>query len=189
MENALEAMLFASGEPVSIDRMCDALDLAQNDVTRLLGALSDRYAHSGLILVQLGSNWQLATRQAYGAYVKRAMETKRNTPLSQAALETLAVIAYNQPVSRSFVEQVRGVESSGVVNTLVQRGLVEEAGRLDLPGKPIAYKTTSNFLRCFSLASLDQLPPLPKEEEDAVVSPDGLDSHAPEDAPLVLQSP
>ena len=94
------------------------------------------------------------------------MDLKRNTPLSQAALEVLAVIAYNQPVTKAFVEQVRGVDCSGVVGSLTTKGLIEEKGRLELPGRPLLYGTTDNFLRCFQLESLDDLPPLPKPEND-----------------------
>ena len=89
---------------------------------------------------------------------------RRRTPLSSAALEVLAVVAYNQPVTKSFIEQVRGVDCSGVVSTLVEKGLIEERGRLELPGKPLLYGTTKNFLRCFGISDLSELPPLPKEE-------------------------
>ena len=106
------------------------------------------------------SSWQLATKTAYAPDIKDIMDTRRNTPLSPAALEVLAIIAYNQPVSRSFIEQVRGVDSSSTVQTLVQKGLIEEAGRLDLPGRPVSFRTTDVFLRTFGIASLAELPPL-----------------------------
>ena len=93
------------------------------------------------------------------------MDLRRNTPLSQAALEVLAVVAYNQPVTKAFVEQVRGVDCSGVIGSLTAKGLVEEKGRLELPGRPLLYGTTENFLRCFNLQSLDDLPPLPEDEK------------------------
>ena len=114
----------------------------------------------GLVLLQLEDRWQLATKTAYAPYIKDIMDTRRNTPLSPAALEVLAIIAYNQPVSRSFIEQVRGVDSSSTVQTLVQKGLIEEAGRLDLPGRPVSFRTTDVFLRTFGIASLAELPPL-----------------------------
>lgn len=94
------------------------------------------------------------------------MDLRRNTPLSQAALEVLAVVAYNQPVTKAFVEQVRGVDCSGVIGSLTTKGLVEEKGRLELPGRPLLYGTTENFLRCFNISSLDELPPLPEGDED-----------------------
>jgi segregation and condensation protein B len=96
------------------------------------------------------------------------MDIRRNTPLSQAAMEVLAIIAYNQPVTRPFVEQVRGVDCSAVVQGLQQKGLIEEKGRMDLPGRPLLYGTTSNFLRCFGISSLDQLPPLPQKEDNTM---------------------
>ena len=105
----------------------------------------------------------MCTNPDFADYIKKALEIKKNIPLSQAAMEVLAIIAYNQPVTKSFVEQVRGVESSQIVNNLVEKGLVEEAGRLDVPGRPISYKTSINFLRCFGLSGLDKLPPLPDE--------------------------
>ena len=110
--------------------------------------------------------WQMATRPYYGEMVKRILDTRRNAPLSPAALEVLSVIAYNQPVSRSFIEQVRGVDSSSIVAKLLEKGLIEEAGRLDLPGKPIAFQVTDSFLRVFGLGSLADLPPLHGEVGD-----------------------
>ncbi|MFR9194499.1 MAG: SMC-Scp complex subunit ScpB [Ruminococcus sp.] len=110
---------------------------------------------------QLGDSWQMCTHTAYAAVIERAMETKKAAPLSAAAMEVLTIVAYNQPVSKGFVEHVRGVDSSSVVNTLVEKELLMEAGRLDVPGKPIAYATTPHFLRCFGLQSLEELPPLP----------------------------
>ena len=114
--------------------------------------------------MRMENTYQLATKEAYAEYIKKAFDIKRRTPLSPAALEVLAVIAYNQPVTKSFIEQVRGVDCSGVVTTLVEKGLVEERGRLELPGRPLLYGTTKNFLRCFSMSDLSELPPLPKNE-------------------------
>ena len=128
-----------------------------------------RLTESGLMLLHFdGDRWQMATRPYYGEVVKRILDTRRNAPLSPAALEVLAIIAYNQPVSRSFIEQVRGVDSSSTVSKLMERGLIEEAGRLDLPGKPVAFRVTDTFLRVFGLGSLADLPPLhddPQKEE------------------------
>ena len=107
------------------------------------------------------SSYQMCTREEFGEQVRAALETKRSAPLSNAAMEALTIIAYNQPVSKGFVENVRGIDSSSVINNLVEKGLVEEAGRLDVPGKPIVYRTTSVFLRSFGLSSVADLPPLP----------------------------
>ena len=154
---AVEAMLFAHAEPVTAERLAGVLGVEEDAVSRLLLSLRDDYEAEdrGLVLLQLEDRWQLATKTAYAPYIKDIMDTRRNTPLSPAALEVLAIIAYNQPVSRSFIEQVRGVDSSSTVQTLVQKGLIEEAGRLDLPGRPVAFRTTDVFLRCFGLSSLD----------------------------------
>lgn len=163
---ACEAVVFASGEPVHIDRLSQTLELGREDVEKLLHTIQDRYdeQESGVQLVRLEDCWQFCTRSSCAAYVKKAFEIKRNAPLSQAALEVLAVIAYNQPVTRAFVEQVRGVDCSGVVGTLCEKGLIEERGRLELPGRPLLYGTTPVFLRSFGLSSLEELPPLPKED-------------------------
>ena len=159
---AVEAMLFAHAEPVTAERLAGVLGVEEDAVSRLLLSLRDDYEAEdrGLVLLQLEDRWQLATKTAYAPYIKDIMDTRRNTPLSPAALEVLAIIAYNQPVSRSFIEQVRGVDSSSTVQTLVQKGLIEEAGRLDLPGRPVSFRTTDVFLRTFGIASLAELPPL-----------------------------
>ena len=162
---ALEAMLFAHGEPVALDRLADAMHAEPIQVQVLLEKLQREYDErdGGLVLLNFEDRWQMATRPYYGEVVKRILDTRRNAPLSPAALEVLAVIAYNQPVSRSFIEQVRGVDSSSIVTKLLERGLIEEAGRLDLPGKPVAFRVTDTFLRVFGLNSLANLPPLHDE--------------------------
>lgn len=161
----IEAVLFACGEPVSQERLSEATGI---DVPTLAGLMPDlmaRYqsAAHGVQVVKLGNSYQMCTKKELADCVRRALEIRRNTPLSQAAMEVLAVIAYNEPVTKSFVEQVRGVDSSQTVNNLVEKGLVEEAGRLDVPGRPITYRTTAGFLRSFQLSSLQELPPLPDE--------------------------
>lgn len=167
---ALEAILFAYAEPISAARLADALGVEQPVAEGLLQALCDELAREerGLCLLRLENRWQLSTKPAYGDYIKKALDTRRNTPLSQAALEVLSIIAYNQPVSRSFIEQVRGIDSSHTVQSLQQKGLIEEAGRLELPGRPIALRTTDVFLRTFGLSSLQDLPPLHDEEPAAL---------------------
>lgn len=170
---ALEAMLFAHAEPVEAERLADALRLSTVETQELLERLQQRYdeQESGLTLLRFEPDrWQMTTRPYYGEMVKRILDTRRNAPLSPAALEVLAVIAYNQPVSRSFIEQVRGVDSSSTVTKLLEKGLIEEAGRLDLPGKPVAFQVTDTFLRVFGLASLRDLPPLHDEGEAEVLS-------------------
>ena len=114
----------------------------------------------------MDGKYQICTREEYGDDVRKLLEIKKNTPLSQAAFEVLAIIAYNKTVTKSFIEQIRGVDCSGSISNLVQKGLIEEKGRLDLPGRPLVYGTTDRFLRCFSLSSLDDLPDLPNHEEE-----------------------
>ncbi|MEG2166438.1 MAG: SMC-Scp complex subunit ScpB, partial [Ruthenibacterium sp.] len=145
---AIEAMLFAYAEPVSAEKLAEVLEIEVPVVERLLLSLRDDLAERdrGLQLLSMENRWQLSTKNEYGDYIKKALDTRRNTPLSPAALEVLAIVAYNQPVSRSFIEQVRGVDSSSTVQTLLTKGLVEEAGRLELPGHPISFKTTDVFL-------------------------------------------
>jgi segregation and condensation protein B len=159
---AVEALLFAHGEPVTVQRLAETLGVSTAEVETSIDALRERYASedSGLCLLHLDERWQLATKQEYGQFVKSILNTRRNTPLSPAAMETLTIVAYNQPVSRSFIEQVRGVDSSSSVASLMEKGLIEEAGRMDLPGRPIAFRTTDTFLRTFGLTSLHELPPI-----------------------------
>lgn len=163
--SAMEAVLFASGDPVSIDRLSQVFEVSPEKTESIASALEKKLEEnkSGVKLIRLENKYQLATRNEFAEYIKKAFDIKRKTPLSPAALEVLAVIAYNQPVTRSFVEQVRGVDCSGVITTLIEKELIEERGRLELPGKPLLYGTTDNFLRCFSISDLSELPPLPKD--------------------------
>lgn len=166
----LEAILFAGGEPVEIDKICLSIESDKKEVLKLLDMLSEKYKKddSGIELLKLDSSYQLAAKKEYAQYIKTALEIKKNTVLSPAAMEVLAIVAYNQPVTKGFVENVRGVDSSGVVNSLVEKNLLAEAGRLDLPGRPIAYKTTDNFLRSFQLTGLGDLPSVPQQKEQLI---------------------
>jgi len=162
---AIEAILFASGEPVSAARIAEVLEIDLRTAKNLLDGISDDYENreSGICVLKLGDSYQMTSNKDYADKVRAALDIRRNQPLSQAALEVLAIIAYNQPVTRAFMEQIRGVDCSGVVANLCEKELIEEAGRLDLPGRPIAFKTTANFLRAFGISSLDLLPALPAE--------------------------
>lgn len=162
---ALEAVLFASGDPISIERLSQTFEIKPEEVEKCVKELEQKYEDngSGFYVVRLENTYQLVSREEFAPYIKKAFDIKRRTPLSPAALEVLAVIAYNQPVTRAFIEQVRGVDCSGVVSTLVEKGLIEERGRLELPGRPLLYGTTKTFLRSFSLSDLGDLPPLPKD--------------------------
>lgn len=162
----VEAILFASGDPLEIARIAEALDTdietAIIELEKFESSLEER--RSGLTLLRLDDKYQLCTRTEYADKIRAILEIRRNTPLSSAALEVLAVVAYNQPITKSYIEQVRGVDCSGVISTLSQKGLIEECGRLELPGRPLLYATTPDFLRCFCISSLSELPNLPEKE-------------------------
>ena len=165
---SFEAVLFSGGEPITLDRLSQVFDLSIEEVTEVISLLENKYNDElcGIKLVTLENAYQLTTKSEHAEYIKKAFDIKRKTPLSQAGFEVLAVVAYNQPVTKAFIEQVRGVDCSGPIYTLIEKGLIEERGRLDLPGKPLLYGTTKNFLRCFSLKDLSELPPLPKNESE-----------------------
>lgn len=160
---AIEAILFACGEPVEIERLAEVLSIDKAAVREQLNAYgaSLETEDRGIRLLFLEDMVQLCAAEKYETQIVQVANIRKNAPLSNAAMETLAVIAYNQPVTKSFIEQVRGVESGSVVNNLVEKGLVEEAGRLMVPGRPLIYRTTPNFLRCFGLSGLGDLPPVP----------------------------
>ena len=164
---SLEAMLFAAGDPVEPAKLAEVLDIDVENVIKMLGHLEADCDErgSGIRLIRVDGKYQLCTKEEYGEEVRGLLEIKKNTPLSQAAFEVLAIVAYNKTVTRSFIEQIRGVDCSGPVSNLIQKGLIEEKGRLDLPGRPLVYGTTDRFLRCFSLNSLEDLPDLPEEAE------------------------
>ncbi|MFV0496569.1 MAG: SMC-Scp complex subunit ScpB [Candidatus Fimivivens sp.] len=160
LEQTLLAVLFAVGEPIAPDRIAQALDIGEDGVRGLIEHLRDTLdmQNGALQILNLGGQYQLATRNEYTEDIRKVMQERRNVPLSPAALEVLAAVAYNQPVTRAYVEQVRGVDSSGIIASLTEKGLLEEEGRLELPGRPIAYRTTVHFLRTFGLSSIEELP-------------------------------
>ena len=157
LERRIEAILFASGAPVPCERLAAALGMSKAAVYQQVQLLAEQYGREGsaLQILRLEDSFQLATLPQYAPDIRAALVITRNIPLSQAALEVLAVISYNQPVTKAFVEQIRGVDCSAVLNSLVEKRLVEEAGRLELPGRPISYRTTDVFLRCFGLENLE----------------------------------
>ena len=163
LESALEAILFASGEPVQVDRICVALDIDRPTVEQLLQKLMDYYAYErrGIRLLRMEDTWQLCSAPDYADVIRQAFEIRKPAKLSQPALEVLTIIAYYQPATRAYVDQIRGVDSSYTVSLLLERDLIEECGRLAVPGRPIQYRTTQTFLRSFGLSNLDELPELP----------------------------
>lgn len=171
MKNIVEAIVFASGEPIERARLMESTGMSAEALDAVLREIKADYDRRGsaVELLLLGSKAQFATRPQYAEAVRGVLDLKRNQPLSSAAFEVLAIIAYNQPVTRAFVEQIRGVDCGGVMNTLCQRNLIEECGRLDLPGRPLIYCTTSEFLKCFCMSTLAELPEITDAAEAAAV--------------------
>lgn len=168
---AFGAVLFSSGEPVSIDRLTEIFEITFDEVCEITLQLEKQLENTGIELVKLENTYQLCSKSEYGEHVRKMADMRRKAPLSNAAMEVLSVVAYNQPVTKAFVEQVRGVDCSSTVTTLIEKGLLEEKGRLELPGRPLLYGTTKNFLRCFGISDISELPPLP-HDKDGVNQPD-----------------
>ena len=186
LESTLEAVLFAAGDAVSIDRLCEALELPRETVLEAACELSSRYdfEQRGLMLRRIADKLQLCSRPMYAEAVRRVTETRKNASLSPAALEVLTIIAYRQPVTRAFIDQLRGVDSGGTLSSLAEKQMIEEAGRLEVPGRPILYRTTEHFLQAFALESLDDLPALPAFTDNEQLSFD-MEAEPPDPAPLL----
>ena len=168
VESAIEGILFASGEPLPIDRICLALDLDRPTAEQVLQKLGDYYAFErrGIRLVRMEDSYQLCSSPDYADVIRKAFEIRKTAKLSQPALEVLTIIAYYQPTTRAYIDQVRGVDSAYTVTTLLERGLIEACGRLDAPGRPSLYRTSALFLRTMGMQSLDELPVLPDLSSD-----------------------
>lgn len=168
VEAAVEAILFAAGEPLPIERICLALDLDRPTAEQVLQKLGDHYAYErrGIRLVRMEDCYQLCSSPDYADLIRKAFEIRKTARLSQPALEVLTIVAYYQPTTRAYVDQVRGVDSSYTVGLLLERGFIEECGRLQVPGRPRLYRTTKKFLRDFHLSSLEELPEMPGIETD-----------------------
>lgn len=162
IEQAIEAILFAAGYPMRYDKLAEVLGLSVKDIKTMVREMADRFttddSHHGIQLLMYPTTCQLTTKEQYMPYIREALGIRRGGNLSASSMEVLAVVAYNQPVTRSFVDLVRGVDSSYAVNSLLDKGLIEAAGRLDAPGRPMLYVTTDKFLRVFGINSLDELP-------------------------------
>lgn len=160
-EAKIEAMLFASGESVSVGRIADILEITEGVARKTLERMKTKYDNnesSGIRIVRLEDSYQLCTKKEYYDCIRNLTERKRRASLTNAGLEVLSVVAYNQPITRSSIEFIRGVNSDGALNNLIAAGLVEEVGRLDAPGRPILFGTGEEFLRCFDLSSISELP-------------------------------
>ena len=156
----IEAVLFAAGDAVEAKELSEITSIDKATVTLLIERMNDEMNNraGGLQIIRIEEAFQLCTRSELFPYVSKLIEPKRLQGLSNAALEALSIVAYNQPVTRSSIEFIRGVNSDGALSRLIERGLVEECGRLHTPGKPLLFRTTQEFLRCFGLKSIDELP-------------------------------
>jgi len=163
LQNVIESILFVSGEPVKTSRIAAVLEVSEEAIEEAANGLRDMYSFGrrGIRLVKMDDSLQLCSSPEYADHIRRALETRKPPQLSQPALEVLAIIAYFQPVTRVYIEQVRGVDSAYTIGILADRGLVEACGRLSVPGRPVLYRTTHIFLRTFGIESLGQLPELP----------------------------
>ena len=163
IESAIEGILFASGEPLPVNRICLALEIDRPTVEQVLQKLMDYYAYErrGIRLLRIEDSWQLCSAPDYADVIRKAFEIRKPAKLSQPALEVLTIIAYYQPTTRAFVDQIRGVDSAYTMGLLQERKLIEECGRLQVPGRPHLYRTTKQFLRAFHLTSLEDLPEMP----------------------------
>ena len=168
IKRAIEAILFAAGDPVGVDRMAIAIGAGRDQIEENLKALMDAYSFErrGMRIIRLEDAYQMVSAQELSEVISHALETRKPPKLSASALESLTVIAYYQPTTKAFVEQIRGVDSSYTISALLNKKLIEEQGRLSVPGRPILYGTTPDFLRTFGIASLDDLPEvdLPKAQ-------------------------
>ena len=184
IESAIEAILFAAGYPVKYQKLSEVLGLDVKNTKRIVEHMSKEYngekSKRGIQLLIFPDSCQLSTKEPYAPYIREALGIKRGGNLSASSMEVLAVIAYNQPVTRSFIDQVRGVDSSYAVNSLIDKSLIEACGRLDAPGRPMLYVTTDKFLRVFGLSSLAELPAteimLPPKEDTPIIATDDDDT-------------
>lgn len=164
IKRIIEAILFASGYPVTFEKLAETIGVGVDEIESVVDEYITEYDNSGLVrgvqLLKLGKACQLVTKEVFADYIKAALGIRDGGNLSKASLETLAIVAYNQPVTRAYVEQVRGVDSTYSISVLLERELIEEKGHLDVPGRPRLFGTTENFLRVFGLSSIDDLPPV-----------------------------
>ncbi len=169
-EAIIEGVLFAAGDAVDIERISDILDIDLKSTRAIMTALADKYdeENRGLQIIRLEESYQMCTRGDYHEYIAKLAEPRRAQSLSNAAMEVLSIVAYKQPVTRSVIEQIRGVSCDALVNKLLERGLIEEVGRMDTPGRPMLFGTSEEFLRCFGIGSVTELPEYEKISSDEV---------------------
>ena len=168
IESIIESMLFAAGRMVSIEEMELALEISKEDIEKIIEKMQEEYkdAKRGIELIKLNNGYQLCSKKENYDYIYQIIDKRNKPKLSSAALETLSIIAYNPKISRAEIEAIRGVSVDATIYKLLEYGLIEEAGKLDLPGKPMSYKTSEEFLKMFGYSSLDELPELPRYKMD-----------------------
>ena len=181
LQRIIEAVLFAAGEPVEVSRLADALETDPDEITAAADAVADRFSFErrGVRVIRLENAYQRVSSGEMADYVTKTLETRKPPKLSSSQLEALTIIAYYQPATKALVEQIRGVDSSYSVSALLNKKLIEEAGRLNVPGRPIQYRTTPDFLRTFGLNSLNELPPIERIEIGQQLSMEQLEGQAP----------
>ncbi len=166
LQASVEAVIFAAGDPVPLDKLSMVLEISPEKLDEVIDAIQNKFDKktSGIRLMRFKDSVQFVSKSEYVETVRKVLEINKSAPLSNAAMEVLALVAYNEPVTKAYIEQVRGVDCSGVLANLIQKELVEERGRLELPGRPLLYGTTENFLRCFGISSIEELPEIPKAD-------------------------
>ena len=164
LQRAIEAILFAAGERLEVVRLAAALEVDEQEIVAATDELADRYAFErrGIRILKLDNGYQMVSSGEMAEYVTKTLETRKPPKLSASQLEALTIIAYYQPATKAMVEQIRGVDSSYSISALLNKNLIEEAGRLNVPGRPIQYRTTPDFLRTFGLSTLEELPAIEK---------------------------
>ena len=164
LQRAIEAILFAAGECIEVSRLSMALEVDEDEVIQAVDALADELAFNrrGIRVIRLERGYQMVSSGEMADYITKALETRKPPKLSSSQLETLTIVAYYQPATKAMVEQIRGVDSSYSISALMNKNLIEEAGRLNVPGRPIQYRTTPDFLRTFGISGLDELPEIEK---------------------------
>ena len=164
LQRTIEAILFAAGERVEVSRLASVLEVDTDEITAAVDALADELAFNrrGIRIIRLEDGYQMVSSGEMADYITKALETRKPPKLSSSQLETLTIIAYYQPATKAMVEQIRGVDSSYSISALLNKKLIEDAGRLNVPGRPIQYRTTPDFLRTFALTSLEDLPEIEK---------------------------
>lgn len=174
LQRAIEAILFAAGEPIEVSRLSMVLEADEPDIIAAVDALADELAFNrrGIRIIRLEKTYQMVSSGEMADYITKALETRKPPKLSASQLESLTIIAYYQPATKAMVEQIRGVDSSYSIGALLNKNLIEDAGRLNVPGRPIQYRTTPDFLRTFGLNSLEELPEIDKVDLGEPIIPD-----------------